>query len=90
MAKRWDGRPYRRLTAEVRRLGDPCWLCGHDIDLTLDPRSPWSFTVDHVTPLSRGGDLLDPANARPAHRRCNSSKGNRVTPRAVGPTSRRW
>ncbi|MFJ3044030.1 HNH endonuclease [Streptomyces tendae] len=90
MAKRWDGRPYRTLCAEVRRRGDPCWLCGHDIDLTLDPRHPLSFTVDHLLPLSRGGSLLDPANARAAHRSCNSRKGNRVAPRTVGPASRRW
>ncbi|MDH6226221.1 HNH endonuclease [Streptomyces sp. MJP52] len=85
-----NGRRYRRLTAEVRRRGDPCWLCGHDIDLTLDPRDPWSFTLDHVKPISRGGSLLDPANARSAHRRCNSSKGNRTAPASVGPASRRW
>ncbi|NYV72973.1 HNH endonuclease [Streptomyces sp. UH6] len=86
-----NGRPYRRLAADLRRRGEPCWLCGHDIDPTLDPRDPWSWTMDHVQPVSRRPDLLlDPANARPAHRRCNSSKGDRVTPRAVGPTSRRW
>ncbi|WP_371674455.1 HNH endonuclease [Streptomyces sp. NBC_00289] len=71
----------------------PCWLCGHNIDPRLDPRHPMSWTLDHLVPLSRGGDLLDPANARPAHRRCNSSKGNRAmaTPQ-VAPqrASRRW
>nr|WP_256122652.1 HNH endonuclease [Streptomyces sp. LUP47B] len=37
-----------------------------------------SFTLDHEQPLSKGGNLLDPANARPAHRKCNSSRGNRT------------
>jgi 5-methylcytosine-specific restriction endonuclease McrA len=85
-----NGRPYRRLCAQIRALGDPCWICGHHIDLTLDPRDPWSFTLDHAVPISRGGDLLAPANARSAHRRCNSARGNRSTSRQVERTSRRW
>ncbi|MGW9595401.1 HNH endonuclease [Streptomyces chartreusis] len=43
---------------------------------------PLSFTLDHEQPLSRGGNLLDPTNARPTHRRCNSSKGNRIAVKA--------
>jgi 5-methylcytosine-specific restriction endonuclease McrA len=88
--KPWNGRPYRRATAEVRRRGDPCWICGHNIDLTLDPRHPMSFTVDHVIPLTRGGDLLDPANLRACHRACNSQRGNRMTQRPQERASRRW
>jgi 5-methylcytosine-specific restriction endonuclease McrA len=84
-----NGRPYRRLVADLKRRGDPCWLCGCPIPPGLDARHPMSFTLDHVVPLSRGGPLLDPANARAAHRRCNSAKGNRTTmPRLK--TSRRW
>ena len=84
-----NGRPYRRLVAAQKALGLPCARCGGYINPNLDPRSPWSFTLDHIVPLSRGGSLLDPANARSAHRRCNSARGNRITqpqPRA----SRRW
>ncbi|MGW0633441.1 HNH endonuclease [Streptomyces sp. NPDC002758] len=45
--------------------------------------------LDHEVPLSKGGSLLDPANARAAHRRCNSARGNRLTtPQARA--SRRW
>ncbi|MFD9211603.1 HNH endonuclease [Streptomyces sp. NPDC059544] len=77
------GRPYRRLCVEQRALGLPCWICGEAIDYELTSlaaqRSPWAFTLDHLVPLSRGGDLLDPANARSAHRRCNSQRGNRST-----------
>lgn len=84
-----NGRRYRRLCAAQRALQLPCWICGHNIDLTLDARDPWSFTLDHAVPLSRGGDLHDPANARSAHRRCNSARGNRTVVRTPG-TSRRW
>ncbi|RUP66722.1 HNH endonuclease [Streptomyces sp. NP10] len=84
-----NGRPYRRLVAAVKALGDPCARCGHNIDPGLDPRHPLSFTLDHVVPLSRGGNLLDPANARSMHRRCNSARGNRVGPQPLK-TTRRW
>jgi 5-methylcytosine-specific restriction endonuclease McrA len=84
-----NGRPYRRLTAAVKALGDPCARCGHNIDPTLGPRHPLSFTLDHIVPISRGGSLLDPANVRSMHRRCNSARGNRVGPQPLK-TSRRW
>lgn len=88
-----NGRPYRALCVRQRALGLPCWLCGRDIAYEITGpeagRHPLAFTLDHLVPLSRGGELLDPANARSAHRRCNSRRGNRLTtaqPRA----SRRW
>ncbi|MYV56520.1 HNH endonuclease [Streptomyces sp. SID3212] len=88
-----NGRPYRALCVWQRNLGLPCWLCGHNIAYEITGpeagKHPLAFTLDHLVPLSRGGDLLDPANARSAHRRCNSARGNRTSikqPRA----SRRW
>ena len=54
-----------------------CHLCGGEVDMRLhwpDRRSP---SVDHVVPLSRGGDDTL-ANVKLAHLTCNLSKGNRV------------
>jgi 5-methylcytosine-specific restriction endonuclease McrA len=85
-----NGRPYRRLCAWLRAQGLPCWLCGHEIGYQLDARHPLSFTLDHEVPLSKGGDLLDRANARPAHRRCNSRKGDRTPSPQPVRSSRRW
>ncbi|MFB6626499.1 MULTISPECIES: HNH endonuclease [unclassified Streptomyces] len=89
-----NGRPYRRLVDTQRALRLPCWWCGNAIDYTITGdaarRSAWAYTLDHATPLSRGGSLLDPANARSAHRRCNSARGNRTTNNAPQRASRRW
>ncbi|SDN18041.1 HNH endonuclease [Streptomyces wuyuanensis] len=90
-----NGRPYRRLCDQQRAMRYPCWICGGAIDYSLTgeaaQRAPLSFTLDHLVPLSRGGDLLDPANARSAHRRCNGRRGNRATPiRSLERASRRW
>ncbi|MFD3920546.1 HNH endonuclease signature motif containing protein [Streptomyces sp. NPDC058595] len=54
-----------------------------------DHLHPWSFTLDHIVPLSKGGSLLDRANARSLHRACNSGRGNRPGAQALK-TSRRW
>ncbi len=71
------GRPYRRACAALRAQHLPCWLCGQAIDYLAPPRTRWSYSTDHVTPLSHDGAPLDPTNLRPAHYGCNSARGNR-------------
>ena len=86
-----NGRPYRRLVAAQKALGLPCWICGHDIPMNVDGRThPFAFTLDHLVPLSRGGDLLDPLNARSAHRKCNSARGARMTVQRPKRPALRW
>ncbi len=69
-SKRIDRRRRRATTEEMaevfRRHGHKCVECD----------SPYDLTVDHITPLSKGGDW-DLGNLRPLCRKCNSSKGNR-------------
>ena len=88
-----NGRRYRALCAWLRAQRLPCWLCGHNIAYEVRGpeagKHPLAFTLDHLIPLSKGGDLLDPANARAAHRRCNSARGNR-TSLPQQQASRRW
>jgi 5-methylcytosine-specific restriction endonuclease McrA len=55
---------------------DICYLCGSKVDRDVSPFSPESATVDHVTPLAKGGQHTK-ANARTAHLRCNSAKQDR-------------
>lgn len=62
----WGGRQAQALTAlTLATYGTTCHLCGRD----------GARTADHVTPRSKGGtNTLD--NLRPAHGRCNSSRGD--------------
>ncbi len=53
---------YRQL-----ERGGICWLCDEE----------GADTIDHVLPVSAGG-TNDPWNLRPAHRACNSAKGDKV------------
>lgn len=65
---------HRKIIAKAK---PPCALCGEPIDYDLPHLDPYSFVVDHVVPLNRGGtDTLD--NVQAAHRSCNRSKGDRI------------
>lgn len=81
-----------RYRAQVRRTRPPCHLCNEPIDYSLRYPDPWSFVVDHIVPLNRGGtDSLD--NCAAAHNRCNRDKSDK-TPDDLAPrtfvTPRRW
>lgn len=56
--------------------GYRCHLCGRKCDQGKEVPHPKAPTVDHIVPLSAGGDH-GPANCRTACFRCNNSKGNR-------------
>ena len=82
-----DLRAYRRKAAKLRRNSTTCWICGDAIDITLDHKDPMSWTADHLDPLANGGHAL--GEIKPAHRRCNSSRGARPQPPQPR-TSREW
>ena len=56
------------------------WICGLCQE-PIDPELKWPesgfASIDHIVPISLGGDDT-PANVQAAHLRCNISKGNRV------------
>ena len=54
-----------------------CGLCSDRIDPDLPHRHPFSASLDHVVPLSKGGAHTY-ANVQAAHLICNGRKGNRV------------
>lgn len=72
---------YFSATMVLETYGTDCHLCGGAIDLDA-PRTAgkpgWekSLHIDHVIPLSKGGDdTLD--NVRPSHGKCNVRKHNK-------------
>ena len=72
-------RSYRRdvLWKRVRALGLPCWICGLPIDYGAPSKTPLSFELDELVPVSKGGDPADMANTAPAHRCCNQWRSDR-------------
>lgn len=54
----------------LKRDGINCYLCKKET--SIDYR-----TLDHITPLIRGGSHT-PSNVRIAHKGCNSKKGSKL------------
>jgi 5-methylcytosine-specific restriction endonuclease McrA len=72
---------YFVLSDVFARYGRKCWICGKEITEGFGSNRQ-SMTIDHVVPLSQGGEhvLL---NVRPAHQRCNSTRGDGTGPRGT-------
>jgi 5-methylcytosine-specific restriction endonuclease McrA len=67
------------------RDGWICYICDQPIDPNIKGSHQDSASIDHIIPISLGGDD-GPWNVGAAHRRCNSSKGNKlvvVRPKAL-------
>lgn len=74
-----DGADKSKVTKVKRWMKSnqlPCSICGLPINYDLKSPDPWSFTVDHIIPITNGG-TSDMENLAPAHRRCNLVKGTR-------------
>lgn len=87
----WESaRPRSRARKAILANATHCAICGGPLNPDAPPRTPWSSTVDHQQPRSRGGDHFDPANLRAAHLKCNSSRGDGTRKRPQPARSRRW
>lgn len=64
-------------TEIAERDGWRCGLCDQPINAALASPDPMALSIDHVVPVSRGGEHTR-ANVQAAHLRCNVVKGNRV------------
>lgn len=72
---------YEKLDVYKRDNG-VCYICSEHIDILMDWPHPKSFSIDHIIPLSRGGDnTLN--NVASTHLRCNISKSTKITERAI-------
>lgn len=67
--------PYT-LIEIARRDRNRCQLCRRKVDLTVQWPDPKSPSIDHVIPVSEGGDDTK-TNVQLAHFGCNSGKGAR-------------
>ena len=66
-----------RHRAIIARDRPRCAINGCEIDYEAHHYAPNSFTIDHITPINKGGtDTLD--NLQPACRACNRAKSDRL------------
>jgi 5-methylcytosine-specific restriction endonuclease McrA len=73
-------RAYQRMAHQylTPRPGATCALCGEPIEYGRGKWHPRGPSLDHITPLNKGGRLLDPANMQLAHYGCNSARGDKT------------
>ena len=53
-----------------------CGICNKHIDLQLQYPDPNSLSIDHIIPISLGGNNFQ-ANLQPSHLICNTKRGNK-------------
>ena len=71
------GHAWRQIRKNILQQNPNCARCGQPAD-----------TIDHIAPISLGGDPLNPNNLRPMCKSCNSSRGNGTRTRHN--TTRNW
>lgn len=76
-ARTKNGSARRRLRLWLKAQGRPCWICGAPIDYSLPAGHPYSFEVDELVPVSKGGSPIDRSNVDASHRACNQWRGNK-------------
>lgn len=74
--RRANGTRRTALRREFAASDVPCWLCGMPIPRGVRHTHPYAMELDEVVPVSKGGDPLDRANIRRAHRCCNQWRGD--------------
>lgn len=74
-----NGHRYREAKRRFVVNADPrCGICHQPVDKTLpwpDPKSP---SVDHVTPLAKGGKAMDRTGWQLSHLTCNQAKSDKI------------
>lgn len=83
MNKRADHQGTHRAVYEKNRKiilasQNHCALCGRQIDKTLKYPHPLSASIDHITPLSKGGHPSALDNLQLVHTACNIKKSNKL------------
>ena len=56
-----------------------CGICGRPVDKSLKFPDPMCATIDHIIPVTRGGDPSALENLQLAHRCCNMGKGTKIS-----------
>ena len=69
---------YYRNRKKILANNDTCALCGGRVDKELPAFHPMSPEIDHIIPVSKGGDPSAIENMQLAHRKCNRAKSDKM------------
>ena len=74
----WAEATYRKARKKIFATQSVCAICGRPVNFDLRFPDPWSATVDHIIPVSKGGNPADIANMQLAHLQCNRLKSSKT------------
>ena len=74
----WAKATYLKARKKIFATQSVCAICGRPVNFGLRFPDPWSATVDHIVPISKGGNPADIANMQLAHLQCNRLKASKM------------
>ena len=74
----WAKATYLKARKKIFATQSVCAICGRPVNFDLRFPDPWSATVDHIVPISKGGNPADIANMQLAHLQCNRLKASKM------------
>lgn len=69
---------YEKNRKKILATQTVCGICGKPVDFGYKYPHPFSPTVDHIVPITKGGHPSDIENLQLAHFQCNRQKYNRL------------
>lgn len=74
----WAKAAYEKAKKIIYGSQSVCAICGRPVNFDLKFPNPWSATLDHIIPISKGGSVVDIENLQLAHLQCNRMKASRL------------
>lgn len=69
---------WKSLEKTLRKEDTVCYLCGGMVFVNTPHGYAYSPVIEHIVPISRGGDPMDRDNVALCHYVCNSKKGDKL------------
>lgn len=69
---------FRKAKKIIYASQSNCAICGRPVDFDKVFPDPWSATLDHIVPVSKGGAPADIENLQLAHLQCNRIKASKL------------
>ena len=74
----WAKASYEKAKKIIYGSQCNCGICGRPVDFDKKFPDPWSATLDHIIPISKGGAPADLENLQLAHLQCNRKKAAKL------------
>ena len=74
----WAKTQYQKAKKIIFNSQTNCGICGRPVDFNKVFPDPWSATLDHITPVQKGGDPASLENLQLAHLQCNRIKSTKA------------